>query len=376
MNVWVKRVGIVGAALAVGVGATLGVQAIAEDNEQPTYAQLLGDTGAAIDARIAGLEAQISALESERDALSSTNATLNATIADLQSQIEALKNPPTPSPSASPSPSGSTTAPAMLTLRVGTTVSRLGGETLQAAYDRRTAEFGVQPEAVRVFYPGAPAWVNLGTATEVISFKYPLADVLAGKDDAALNQFFSSTPTNGEQHPWAYWHEPEDDFTTAATQQQYRDATAHIGAIAAKYDNAETKLSQGQIFMGWTANPKSGRDITRWLSTPKVSWLGWDIYPGPGDLMEGYRLAADSSKANGYPRYWITETGLNSTTGSFTPEQHAQFVTDSTRVAAQLGFRLYTYFDATVGGNWLLDTVVEQQAMGNAIRANLPVTVS
>lgn len=288
-------------------------------------------------------------------------------------------SPSTPSPSVSPSPSPSGTATRTpLTLKVGTTVSTQAGETKQAAYDRRTADFGVEPEAVRVYSPGAPFWIDLGSAVEFVSFKYAPADVIAGKYDAALHTFFANTPENGELHPWSYWHEPEDDIEDGRfTAAQYRSAFDHIENIAAQYDNADTRLQSSLIVMGWTVNPASHRDIKNYIPSIRPDRIGFDVYPSSvSDASTKYQEAARAALDNGFKRYDIMETGLNSTTGAKTPEQHAEFITKSVQVAAQDGFRFYTYFDATVGGNWLLDTVVEKQAMSNAIKQNLKLGLS
>ncbi len=260
------------------------------------------------------------------------------------------------------------------TLKVGTTLSNFDGETRQEAYDRRTAQFG-EPESVRVFETDDPAWVNYGNALEVMSFKFLPAEVLAGQHDAELKALFASTPVDGERHPWVYWHEPENDAFSA---ESFRLATEYVGRIADQYDTPQTKLAQGVILMGWTVQAGSGRNVVDYLPQTgyKVDWLGWDVYTSGGDgTREEYGLAAQASVANGYKRYYITETGLHNPE-TYTADQHAAFILESTQIAADYGFRVFTYFDSTNGGDWLIDTPVETDAMREALVRDLAVARS
>ena len=76
--------------------------------------------------------------------------------------------------------------------------------------------FGGLPEPI----PNRPA---------VISFKASPSDVVAGRHDTYLRNWFRNAP-NKPKIWWAYWHEPQD-FQSAASQRTYRMAWRHIVAI-------------------------------------------------------------------------------------------------------------------------------------------------
>ena len=136
---------------------------------------------------------------------------------------------PTPQPStSSPTPDPTTTggSPAGDTL-FGASVYENGRTWTDAVADSHATYGGM--EVVRVFYPGLPsAWP--GRAGQVggpivVSFKANPADVLSGKHDAYLSQWFASAPKNRDIW-WTYWHEPEDDVEDGNfTAQQWRTPT-------------------------------------------------------------------------------------------------------------------------------------------------------
>ena len=90
-----------------------------------------------------------------------------------------------------------------------------------------------------MFYSGLPQASFVGSNADwgppvVVSFKAAPADVLAGKHDAYLSNWFKSIPTT-RQVWWSYWHEPEDDIEDGRyTAAQYRAAWEHITALAPK----------------------------------------------------------------------------------------------------------------------------------------------
>jgi hypothetical protein len=224
-------------------------------------------------------------------------------------------------------------------------------------------------EVVRVFYPGLPSpWP--GRAGEVggsivVSFKAHPAEILSGKDDALLSNWFRTAPTDREIW-WSYWHEPEDDIAGGSfTAQQYRDAYRHIAALADAAKNP--RLHNTVILMCWTLNPASGRTFSDYFpGKDVVDTLGWDCYSVPSSYTpyakpyDMYNRAITMSRNLGLD-FGIAETG--SLLAGADP--------DGTKRAAWLGSvghyletnnaSFVCYFDSVVGGDFrLLDTPSKQ----------------
>lgn len=161
----------------------------------------------------------------------------------------------------------------------GASVDQEGRTWSKALADSNAAYGGM--EVVRVFYPGLPSrWP--GRAGEVggsivVSFKANPSDVLAGKHDAYLAEWFRTAPTDRDIW-WAYWHEPEDDVERGAfTAQQWRDAYRRIAGLAESAGNP--RLHNTVILMCWTVSPKSNRSFANFFpGTDVVEALGWDCY--------------------------------------------------------------------------------------------------
>lgn len=151
----------------------------------------------------------------------------------------------------------------------GTTVDTHRGESYGAAFDRKQRTYG-RLGVVRTFFPGLPQrWSavksNTGDTRLVVSFRVPPAQVLSGRYDRELRQWFADAPRNHVTR-WSYWHEPEDDAERGALRPDaYRQAWRHIDALARSAHNP--KLRSTLILMCWTVNSHSGRD-----------WR--DFYPG------------------------------------------------------------------------------------------------
>lgn len=254
------------------------------------------------------------------------------------------------------------------TLKVGTTVARMGRETMEQAYARRTQELGVEPEAVRVFYTAGPPakWPNLGKAVEIVSFKRSPAEVLSGRFDSEFRAFWESIPADGEEHIWCYWHEPEDNIEAGDfTANIYKQATAYLNALSKTYLKPEQKAVHAQIFMAWSIRDGSGRDINEYVER-SVDAIGWDAYTA-ADTEAIYRRAANVSISFG-KRYFIAEAGKRATGGN--EADNAAHVLSASEIAAALGFEYFTYFDTR---EWLFDSTLEWAAMKQAIERDLPL---
>jgi hypothetical protein len=233
------------------------------------------------------------------------------------------------------------------------------GETYKQAYDRVSDQFGGSMETVRVFYPGLPAsWSTINSNVRnrpvVVSFKAPPSEILAGKHDRYLRQWFEDAPTDRRTH-WTYFHEPEDDVESGAfTAAKYRAAWTHLKKIERSVDNR--RLRSTLILMCWTVEPASGRSWKDWFAGRRViDVLGWDCYNG--GRVKGYyaeprkilKPAIAASRSVGKP-WGIAEFGTTVIEQDGGKRGRARWLREFARVVQNKGGRFATYFDCNVGG--------------------------
>jgi hypothetical protein len=216
--------------------------------------------------------------------------------------------PPKPPP---PAPSGRTLCGASFT-------NEASGESYQEALGRLDGYYNGL-EMVRIFYPGKPSnWpgkLNVSKRPIVVSFKFPAAEVAAGKHDAYMRAWFAAAPRDQEIY-WTYWHEPEQEVDAGQmSSANYKAAWKRLRSLADQANN--DRLTATLILMGWSVNPKSGRNWKNYYpGRDVVQVLGWDIYNPPGQVSKGqyqnpaeiYQKVIETSKAEDLP-FGIGETG-------------------------------------------------------------------
>ncbi|RKS72066.1 hypothetical protein BZB76_4879 [Actinomadura pelletieri DSM 43383] len=217
---------------------------------------------------------------------------------------------PEPEPTQRPS-----TPPVGRTL-CGLSLELKPGETFQRALGRMDDVYGGL-ETVRLFYRGVPpAWPgnpNTGTRPPIISFKFAPKDILAGKHDKALTQWFTTAPRDRDVY-WVYYHEPEDNIAAGEfTAADYRAAWRRLRSLADRADNP--RLHATLVLMGWSLDPLSKRDWRDYYpGRDVIQVLGWDvynlswkkgIYDSPATM---YDRVIATSKAENLP-FGVAETG-------------------------------------------------------------------
>ena len=122
-------------------------------------------------------------------------------------------------------------------VQFGSLVAVRSGENFAQAMARQDAVFGTPtPLPIsRVFYSVAPqAWpgnAGLSGRPVVVSFRYHPRDVLAGRYDTALRNWFATVPSYDVY--WSYIHEPEDDIARGEySAADYRAAWQRVSDIA------------------------------------------------------------------------------------------------------------------------------------------------
>lgn len=260
----------------------------------------------------------------------------------------------------------------------GSNVQVNPGETYKQAFDRVSGQFGGSMETVRVFYPGLPAgWstinANVRNRPVVVSFKAPPSEVLAGKHDRYLRQWFKSAPTDRRTY-WTYFHEPEDDVEAGAfTAARYRAAWSHLKQLERAAENR--RLRSTLILMCWTVEPASGRSWKDWFAGRRViDVLGWDCYNG--GRVKGYyaeprsilKPAVAASRSVGKP-WGIAEFGTTVIEEDGGRRGRARWLREFARVVQNKGGRFATYFDCNVGGvDFRLHDRISRRAWGRVIQ--------
>lgn len=148
-----------------------------------------------------------------------------------------------------------------------------------------TEVFGHMP-VIRVYYataiPGPQEWstgvLGRSNSSVVLSFDPAPSDIISGADDAALAQFFDAAPT-GHAIYYSYYAEPESYIRKGQfTLAQYKQAWAHIVAIADAAHNPD--LHSTLILQGQDAFPGDEYNFRNYLPAGGIiAALGWDAYP-------------------------------------------------------------------------------------------------
>lgn len=302
----------------------------------------------------------------------SVTAEPSATVSDTPTPDPSPSDTPKPDPTtSSPTPDPTTSEPPVSgngrTL-FGASVQQ-GSRSWTTAVSESNQNYGGM-EVVRVFYPGLPSkWP--GRAGEVggavvVSFKAAPADILAGKYDATLSDWFRTAPTDRDIW-WSYWHEPEDDVKAGSfTAQQWRDAYARIAALANAAGNP--KLHNTVILMCWTLSPASGRNFADFLpGGGVVEALGWDCYAhssspysDPDDL---YAKAYQKTRDLGL-QFGVAETGAKLGADDPTGAKRAAWLHEVGRWMLDHDATFTCYWDAqgTTGADYRLSDAASRQA--------------
>lgn len=165
----------------------------------------------------------------------------------------------------------------------GASFQRQDGEAYDRALARTDDQLDLQ--VVRVFYPGLPdAWPGVAPDHDlVVSFKIDPTEVLAGRHDDAMRDWFQQAPRD-RRIWWVYWHEPENDSEDGSFEpEQFREAYAHLSELADEADNPALKATV--VLMSYSLDPDSGRRWQDWFPpADAVDVLAWDVYNrGNGD---------------------------------------------------------------------------------------------
>ncbi len=259
----------------------------------------------------------------------------------------------------------------------GTTLYTGSGGSREDAMRRQTDAYG--PLAVvRLFYSGMPAsWSSIlsavGKTPVVVSFNPSPGDVLSGRLDSQLSQWFRQAPTDRITR-WVYWHEPEDDAARSNLNlSNYRAAWQRLARLADQAQNA--RLSATLVLMCWTLEPNSNRNWRDYYAGDAViDGFGFDCYNG-GHRNGKYRAvdelfghASQLSRQTGKP-WGVSEMGSVVVSGD-NGQGRARWLNDAANYLRQNGARFASYFDSDVGTDYRLKDTYSRQAWRNAVQSS------
>jgi hypothetical protein len=235
-------------------------------------------------------------------------------------------------------------------------------ETFQEALTREDAAYA--PKFMRLYWQDLPS-TNCAEERNVLSrqrpslqsFKGDPGQLSAGAYNSTLNAWLScfNQPTRV-----TFYHEPENDFTTAAQKTAYRASwDAFINLVQAHPNHAN--LIPTLILMDYDLVSSAGRNWRDWYN-PRVSELWWDTYgfnDRDTDHTNNDKMAAHQTKraslavnrAEGKP-YGIGEIGYND------PTDRPAFLSDLAAWARSNHIVGVAYFDSngTTGDHRLKDS--------------------
>ncbi|HEU0103232.1 MAG TPA: hypothetical protein VFR07_13020 [Mycobacteriales bacterium] len=237
----------------------------------------------------------------------------------------------------------------------GSTVQWRKGETFTSSLARVEAVSGTLGVA-RIFQttPQPKIFAPLGARSAVVSFKLPPDLVLAGVYDAQFRAFFAAAP---KDHPtwWSYYHEADAAFNQGRLNdfQQFRDASSRVARIARSAGNGQ--LRNTVILTGYTANPKSGKNVADYLPAAGLTDLvAFDNYNGWAQSNLG--TYGDPTTVLGHDKAAAAAVGLPWAVAEFAStvqngdyQGRADFITRFAQVAATNGAVFVSYFDSKVG---------------------------
>ncbi len=202
-----------------------------------------------------------------------TAATVSMALGGLLVQAAAPASAAAQAPNALKAPTALQATTAFKAAAAGAPASQFGA-SINSADDvaRLTTMLGRPLSSVRVFLGGTPSAWSKNPLLQTVPPGGTVAISFQSGTPAQVQTFLSSRP-GGMTCYATYFHEPEDNFTTAAQKAAYRAAwDGYAPAIR------DAGCKPTLILMKWSLNPKSGRDWHDWFPTGDVDVLAFDAY--------------------------------------------------------------------------------------------------
>ncbi|MBZ5739747.1 hypothetical protein [Nocardioides mangrovi] len=264
--------------------------------------------------------------------------------------------------------------------RFGVSLGSNGGGSMKDDLTTEERRFGTRVPVVRTWddtMPTRTPWSEkkrwYGSRWVVTSIRVTPQDVLSGRYDRDLRQYFRTAPRRTPIF-WNYWHEPEDEIRAGQfTERQYVRAWRHVARIAGSFcrDNLYPTL----VLMGWTANSAA---TPTWQQVDPgrrfVSVYAWDPYNGAlGDAREYvaprhlFSPVVRASKKSHRP-FAIAETGSVRVPGDTDGSGRARWLDKVHTYARQHHAVFVTYYQSTRNGDFELRENPEIRVWRKAMR--------
>jgi hypothetical protein len=243
----------------------------------------------------------------------------------------------------------------------------------RAVYDSTYGDATHKP-IQRSFISGMPSAGNWGNVaptdrSAVVSFRTTdFAGVIAGNYDTQLTAFFQAAPapSTGFTYWYSFFHEMENNVTTATAKTQYISAARHVVTLQ-RTVAPRSNLIPTEIYSDFTLDASSGRNWLDWYwGDSFVDVVAWDQYNyqnADGTLnTEATKQANRASVAASHSHndaYAVAEFPLGGSkfedpvTGGDTVR--AQWLRDTTAAYANNGAVFVTAFDTNVGGTFAIE---------------------
>ncbi|PZS25215.1 MAG: hypothetical protein DLM59_20550 [Pseudonocardiales bacterium] len=210
---------------------------------------------------------------------------------------------------------------------------------------------------MRVFLGGTPSAWSRNAVLATIPAGGTVAVSFRSGTPAQVTKFLSSRPKTLKCFA-TYFHEPEDNFTTAAKKAAYR-ASWHAYGPAIRKTGCKPTL----ILMKWSLNANSGRHWHDWYSKGDVDVLAFDAYNtrakvgGYGTPSQYLAPIIAASAETGLP-WALTELASDIPRGTRSTDRAAWTHGVAVAAAAQPRFQFATWWDvlSNSGRDYRLDS--------------------
>lgn len=181
----------------------------------------------------------------------------------------------------------------------------------------------------------------------------PVVGSPKGVNPTSVHNFLDPLPQAWrDQWIMAYYQEPEDNFTTPAQREVFRERVAAMADLVRPYG-----VKNAVHLQEWTINPYNNQpwggeeNLAQFINAEDLDYISWSLYPAEGKSMKPGidRIKAFSEKyAPGVP-WGITAAGSpvdgSAPIGGPARDLRAQLVEEAAQYTAEVGGDAFGWFD-------------------------------
>jgi hypothetical protein len=257
------------------------------------------------------------------------------------------------------------------TAYLGARIEPRAGETQTDAVERVESLIGRTFAIDHFYYQWASAFPNSATVATVADGRIPFinwkagsswASIASGSQDGTIISHADAIKAFGYPIYLSFHHEPENDLDTYGTPADYAAAWRHIVELFRA--QGVTNVAFVWTVMGWSFNPKSGRDASSYYPgdayVDLVGSDGYNWYPAKsGSSWTSFRsIFTDTNAfAVAHDKPWmVVEFGVQEDPAA--PGRKAQWLLDALSTAKSWpSLKALIYFDVLKDGYpWVTDS--------------------